>query len=119
MNQSSRRFPLSRSTPTCWRGPVKPSTRKSFWQSSAKSRRPVACISTTLSLRWKRPRGASERRDAGRRPYEVVYSIRVQHQIVALGNIANRRGDGDAFAEAFTELQRRLRIYPQFGEQLV
>src|SRR5438874_5510713 len=41
-------------------------------------------------------------------PYRVEYSERVR-----------QRGDGEEFLAALKEFDRRLRIYPQFGEPLV
>jgi len=50
--------------------------------------------------------------------YRVVYSGRVRQRLFALAELARSRGDGVAFVAALKELDRRLRIYPQFGEQL-
>ncbi len=52
-------------------------------------------------------------------PYRVDYSARVRQRLLALADIARQRGDGGEFLAALKEFDRRLRIYPQFGEQLV
>ncbi|MCI0684558.1 MAG: hypothetical protein L0Y71_20795 [Gemmataceae bacterium] len=39
--------------------------------------------------------------------------------MLALAGIARQRGDGEEFLSALKEFDRRLRIYPQFGEPLV
>jgi hypothetical protein len=49
----------------------------------------------------------------------VEYSERVRQRLFALADIARRRGDGEAFVAGLKEFDRRLRIYPQFGEPLV
>jgi hypothetical protein len=36
-----------------------------------------------------------------------------------LADAARHRGDGDAFVAALREFDRRLRVYPQFGEPLI
>lgn len=38
---------------------------------------------------------------------------------MALAAAARRRGDGEAFLAALQEFDRRLRVYPQFGDPLV
>jgi hypothetical protein len=52
-------------------------------------------------------------------PYRVVYSDRVRQRLLALADVARERGDGDAFLAALKEFDRRLCLYPQFGEPLV
>lgn len=52
-------------------------------------------------------------------PYRVEYSERVRERLLALADIARQRGDGEEFIAALKEFDRRLRIYPQFGEPLV
>jgi hypothetical protein len=52
-------------------------------------------------------------------PFRVVYSQRVRQRLLALADAARERGDGDAFVAALREFDRRLRLYPQFGEPLV
>jgi hypothetical protein len=51
--------------------------------------------------------------------YEVVYSERVRQRLLALADIARERGDSEAFVTALREFDRRLRLYPQFGEPLI
>lgn len=51
-------------------------------------------------------------------PYKVSISPRFYKKALELGEQAKRRGDGDAFAAAMREFERRLRIYPQFGDPL-
>jgi hypothetical protein len=52
-------------------------------------------------------------------PYRVEYSERVRQRLLALADIARQRGDGEEFIVALKEFDRRLKIYPQFGEPLV
>ena len=52
-------------------------------------------------------------------PYRVVYSERVRQRLLALADVARRRGDGEAFLAAVKEFHRRLCLYPQFGEPLI
>lgn len=52
-------------------------------------------------------------------PYRVSYSERVRQRIRALAKIAFERGDGEAYLAAVAEFDRRLKIYPQFGEPLI
>jgi hypothetical protein len=49
----------------------------------------------------------------------VAYSERVRQRLLALGDVARERGDGEAFLAALKEFHRRLCLYPQFGEPLV
>ena len=51
-------------------------------------------------------------------PYRVVYSERVRHRLLRLAEVPRQRGDGEAFLAALKEFDRRLRVYPQFGEPL-
>lgn len=51
-------------------------------------------------------------------PYRVSYSVRVRERLVELAAVARARGDGEAFVTALREFDRRLRIYPQFGDPL-
>jgi hypothetical protein len=43
----------------------------------------------------------------------------VRQRFLALADIAQQRGDAEEFIAALKEFDRRLRIYPQFGEPLV
>jgi hypothetical protein len=52
-------------------------------------------------------------------PYRVEYSRRVRQLLFALADVARQRGDGEEFIAALKEFDRRLHIYPQFGEPLV
>ena len=52
-------------------------------------------------------------------PYRVVYSERVRQRLLVLADVARERGDGEAFLAALSEFDRRLRLYPQFGEPLI
>jgi hypothetical protein len=52
-------------------------------------------------------------------PYRVVYSERVRQRLLALADTARERGDGEAFLAALREFDRRLGLYPQFGEPLI
>jgi hypothetical protein len=49
-------------------------------------------------------------------PYEVTYSGRVLRLLREMGREAQARGDGPAFRAALKEFDRRLRLYPQFGD---
>jgi hypothetical protein len=51
-------------------------------------------------------------------PYRVVYSAQVRQRLLALADVARERGDGEAFLAAVKEFDRRLSLYPQFGEPL-
>jgi hypothetical protein len=51
--------------------------------------------------------------------YRVVYSERVRQRLLALADVARKRGDGEAFLAAVKEFHRRLYLYPQFGEPLI
>jgi hypothetical protein len=51
-------------------------------------------------------------------PYRVTYSERVRQRLLALADDARERGDGEAFLAALREFDRRLSLYPQFGEPL-
>jgi hypothetical protein len=52
-------------------------------------------------------------------PYRVSYSVRVRERLVELAAAARARGDGAEFVAALQEFDRRLRVYPQFGDPLV
>ena len=52
-------------------------------------------------------------------PYRVSYSVRVRERLVELAAVARARGDGEAFVSALLEFDRRLRVYPQFGDPLL
>ena len=52
-------------------------------------------------------------------PYHVSYSGRVRQRLLELASAARARGDGEAFLAALREFDRRLRVYPQFGDPLV
>jgi hypothetical protein len=49
----------------------------------------------------------------------VEYSERVRQRLLALADTARERGDGEEYLAALKEFDRRLRIFPQFGEPLV
>jgi hypothetical protein len=51
-------------------------------------------------------------------PYRVSYSGRVRDRLLELAAEARSRGDGEAFLAALREFDRRLRVYPQFGDPL-
>lgn len=51
-------------------------------------------------------------------PYQVVYSPAVERRVSELSDEAIARGDGEAFAAAYQEFDRLLRLYPQFGDPL-
>ncbi len=50
--------------------------------------------------------------------YRVAYSGRVQQRLVELAAIAKARGDSEEFLAALKEFDRRLQLYPQFGDPL-
>ena len=52
-------------------------------------------------------------------PYRVSYSGRVRQRLKELAAVARARGDGEEFLAALREFDRRLRVYPQFGDPLV
>jgi len=52
-------------------------------------------------------------------PYRVSYSEAVQQRLKDLAAVARERGDGKEFLAALREFDRRLRLYPQFGDPLV
>ena len=52
-------------------------------------------------------------------PYRVSYSGRVRQRLLELADAARARGDGEAFLAALREFDRRLRVYPQFGDPLI
>jgi hypothetical protein len=54
--------------------------------------------------------------DSAPQPYHVTYSERVRRRLVALAKTARARADGPAFVAALEEFDRRLHIYPQFGD---
>jgi hypothetical protein len=51
-------------------------------------------------------------------PYRLVYSDAVKRHLRELANAAFARGDGPAFTAALKEFDRRLRLFPQFGDPL-
>lgn len=51
-------------------------------------------------------------------PYVVSYTDAVQDRLRELAVAARARGDGEAFLAALREFDRRLRVYPQFGDPL-
>lgn len=55
----------------------------------------------------------------GPQPYQVSLSSRVFDKVRELAAVAAARGDGEAFLAALREFDRRLRVYPQFGDPLV
>lgn len=52
-------------------------------------------------------------------PYRVEYSARVREKLLEFATTCRSRGDGAEFVAALKEFDRRLRIYPQFGEPLM
>lgn len=56
---------------------------------------------------------------SGPRPYRVSYSAQVRQQLVELAATARARGDGAEYVAALLEFDRRLHVYPQFGDPLV
>ena len=56
---------------------------------------------------------------SGPAPYHVSYSGRVRQRLVELGAAARTRGDGEEFLAALREFDRRLHVYPQFGDPLI
>ena len=50
--------------------------------------------------------------------YKISISDRVRDHVLTLARRSAERGDGHAFAAALREFDRRLRIYPQFGDPL-
>jgi hypothetical protein len=52
-------------------------------------------------------------------PYRVVYSERVRKALRGLIARAHEKGLGSQALGAAKEIDRRLRLYPQFGEPLV
>jgi hypothetical protein len=43
----------------------------------------------------------------------------VRERLVELAAVARARGDGEEFVAALREFDRRLRVYPQFGDPLI
>lgn len=52
-------------------------------------------------------------------PYQVSLSNRVFEKARELAAVATARGDGEALLAALREFDRRLRVYPQFGDPLI
>lgn len=52
-------------------------------------------------------------------PYQVSLSNRVFEKVQEFAAIATARGDGEAFLAALREFNRRLSLYPQFGDPLI
>lgn len=50
--------------------------------------------------------------------YRVSYTGRAQERLVELAAVAKARGDGEEYLAALREFDRRLRVYPQFGDPL-
>lgn len=50
-------------------------------------------------------------------PCRLVDSQAVKRRLRELSDVAFARGDGPAFTAALKEFDRRLRLYPQFGDQ--
>ena len=50
---------------------------------------------------------------------QVTVSGRVFDKVRELATKATARGDGEAFLAALREFDRRLRVYPQFGDPLI
>jgi len=51
-------------------------------------------------------------------PYRVSYSGRVRQRLLSLAGLARDRGEGEGFLAALKELDRGLRLYPEFGDPL-
>jgi hypothetical protein len=51
-------------------------------------------------------------------PYHVYYSQRVREELVALAARAREVGLGSRVLAAAREIDRRLQLYPQFGQPL-
>lgn len=51
--------------------------------------------------------------------YHVSYTAVVRERLKVLAGYARARGDGEDFIAALKEFDRRLRIYPQFGDPLL
>lgn len=51
-------------------------------------------------------------------PYRVSYSERVREELKGLLSRARQRGLGPQVLAAVKEMDRRLRVYPQFGQPL-
>lgn len=51
-------------------------------------------------------------------PHQVSLSDRVFDKVREFATVAAARGDGEAFLAALREFDRRLRVYPQFGDPL-
>ena len=49
-------------------------------------------------------------------PYRLVYSDAVKQRLREMFDEAFARGDGPALTAALKEFDRRLRIFPQFGD---
>lgn len=56
---------------------------------------------------------------AAPQPYRVSLSSQVFEKVRELAAVAKARGDGEAFLAALQEFDRRLHVYPQFGDPLV
>lgn len=56
--------------------------------------------------------------ESGPLAYEVEYTPRVRERLREFTAIARSRGDVKEFLAALREIDRRLKVYPQFGEQL-
>ena len=54
----------------------------------------------------------------GPAPYHVSYTGAVRQRLKELAAAARARGDGEEFLAAPREFDRRLRVYPQFGDPL-
>jgi hypothetical protein len=52
-------------------------------------------------------------------PYRVVYSEHVRHELQELLARAKEQGLGPQVLAAASEIDRRLHIYPQFGQPLL
>jgi len=50
--------------------------------------------------------------------YTVSCSGRVREHLATLSKVSRERGDGAEFLAALREFERRLRVYPQFGDPL-
>lgn len=52
-------------------------------------------------------------------PYVVSYTGAVRQRLRELAAAARARGDGAEYLAALREFDRRLRVYPQFGDPLM
>ena len=51
-------------------------------------------------------------------PYEVICSEKVRQELLSFSEKAQEQGLGPEYLAGLQEFERRLRIYPQFGDPL-